>query len=147
MINDMEQRCQRWIESFIGGQIRLDHDAPELFFAKQASKLTGTSGGVLGHIAHVGNLLEALLALHLGGTLTVLGLLLDLSTLDVGFVELVAKAAVVGTGILGLGAILVVLDRLASAEGVRVALVLEESRGLHVCGSKISPKDKQGHYI
>ena len=95
-------------------------------------KLTGTGGGVLGHFAHVGNLLEALLALHLGGTLTVLGLLLDLSPLDVGLVELVAKAAIVGTGILGLGALLVVLDRLGSAEGVRVALVLEESRGLHV---------------
>ena len=105
---------------------------PNRFFAIQVMKLTGTGGGVLGHFAHVGNLLEALLALHLGGTLTVLGLLLDLSPLDVGLVELVAKAAIVGTGILGLGALLVVLDRLGSAEGVRVALVLEESRGLHV---------------
>lgn len=103
----------------------------ESFFATQTLKLTGTSGGVLGHIAHVGNLLEALLALHLGGTLTVLGLLLDLSPLDVGIVELVTKAAVVGTGILFLGARLVVLDGLRGAEGVWVAVV-EESRSLNV---------------
>jgi len=93
----------------------------------------GAGRGGVGHVVHVGDLLEAFLALHLGGPLAVLGLLLDLSPVDVGLVELVAKASIVGTGILLLG-IFGILDGLSIAKGVLIGVILEESGGLRDCG-------------
>mmetsp|Transcript_32960 Transcript_32960/g.72294 ORF Transcript_32960/g.72294 Transcript_32960/m.72294 type:complete len:228 (+) Transcript_32960:913-1596(+) len=96
--------------------------------------IDGTSGLTVRHIAHVGNLLETLLTLDLSGTFAVRGLLLVLSALYVGLVQLVTETAIVGSRILRLG-FFIVLDRF-SAEGVLRRLT---SRTLFVEACEVLP--------